>query len=329
MSTSSMDPFDEFEFKPLTDGLGFHKKSVSLKDGLKNSGVLEDELQGIPLSIPKNMLDEIPKAPVKKHTFDDVLSALEKTPLARKASAPADLQFTEPLPRQAREQMKSPATKNPLAKDAMDIDLGVPERPVQSPFPRPEAYKSPKPIKQNKQPMPATPGTPAIIKQKESQAQLNSVGTRRGAADSPQRKLMPATVSVPSAILDFIICTALGLVFLAASLTVTKVDLNLVLANLNRDVMTQIALGLMFLAVMQMYVVISRAIFGRTLGEWTFDLQIGQDDEQLLGSYPLKVAFRSLLNVITGVVLLPFVSLLIGRDIAGQLSGVKLYRQRV
>jgi hypothetical protein len=318
MSTNSIDPFDEFEFKPLTDGLGFHKKSVSLKDGLKSSGVIEDELQGIPTSMPRNMLEDIPKAPIKKHTFDDVLSALEKTPLARKTSAPADLQFTEPLPRQAKGNASN--KKDPLAKDAMDIDLGVPERPVQSPFPQPQAYKQPMPIK---------PGTPAIIKQSPSQTQLNSVGTRRGAADSPQRKLMAATLSVPSAILDFIICSGLGLVFLAASLTVTKVDLNVVLGNLNRDIMTQIALLVMFVAVMQMYVVIARAIFGRTLGEWTFDLQIGQDAEQQLGSYPLKVAFRSFLNIITGLILLPLVSAIIGRDIAGQLSGVKLYRQRI
>jgi hypothetical protein len=306
---SNMDPFDEFEFKPLTDGLGFHKKSVSLKEGLKNSGVLEDELQGIPTSMPKNMLEDIPKAPVKKHTFDDVLSALEKTPLNRKASAPVDLQFTEPLPRTGKEQPKK------------EIKAMEPELPSNSPFPRPEAYK--KPV------IPVTPGTPAIIKQNPSQTQLNSVGTRRGAADSPQRKLMPATVSFASATLDLIICTALALVFLAASLTVTKVDLNVVLANLNRDVMTQIALFVMFVAVMQMYVVISRAIFGRTLGEWTFDLQIGRDEEQKQGSYPLKVAFRSFLNIVTGIVLLPLVSALLGRDIAGQLSGVKLYRQRV
>jgi hypothetical protein len=310
MSTNSIDPFDEFEFKPLTDGLGFHKKSVSLKDGLKSSGVLEDELQGIPTSIPRNMLEDIPKSPVKRHTFDDVLSALEKTPLARKTSVPADLQFTEPLPREAK--VSVPKKKDPFAKDAMDIDLGVPERPVQSPFPQPQAYK---------QPMPTTPGTPAIIKQ--------NVGTRRGAADSPQRKLMSATISVPSAILDFIICSGLGLVFLAASLTVTKVDLNVVLQNLNRDIMTQVALLVMFVAVMQMYVVMARAIFGRTLGEWTFDLQIGQDAEQQQGSYPLKVAFRSFLIVITGLFLLPFVSVIIGRDVAGQLSGVKLYRQRI
>lgn len=313
---SNMDPFDEFEFKPLTDGLGFHKKSVSLKEGLKNSGVLEEELQGIPASIPKNMLEDIPKAPIKKHTFDDVLSALEKTPLNRKA----DLQFTEPLPRESKKENKK---NDPLAKNAMDIDLSVPDIPVQSPFPRPEAYKKPSVP-------PTKPVTPAVIKQTPTQTQLNSVGTRRGAADSPQRKVLePATMSFASATLDFIICTALALVFLAASLSVTKVDLNIVLANLNGDVMTQIALGVMFLAVMQMYVVIARAIFGCTLGEWTFDLQIGRDEEQTEGTYPLKVAFRSFLNIVTGLVLLPLVSALAGRDIAGGLSGVKLYRQRI
>jgi hypothetical protein len=46
-------------------------------------------------------------------------------------------------------------------------------------------------------------------------------------------------------------------------------------------------------------------------------------------SYPLKVAIRSLLNIVTGIVLLPLVSAMLGRDVAGQLSGVKLYRQRV
>lgn len=309
-STSNMDPFDEFEFKPLTEGLGFHKKSVSLKEGLKNSGVLEDELQGIPAGVPRNMLEDIPKAPAKKHTFEDVLSALEKTPLTRKASAPADLQFTEPLPRAVKKEA------------SMEIE------PVQSPFPRPEAFKQP--------PAPGTPAVPTdvnkknkAIKKTPSVSEMSSVGTRRGAADSPKRNLVPATVSFASATLDLIICTALALVFLAALLTVTKVDLNAVIANTTRDLMTQIALFVLFIAVMQMYVVISRAFFGRTLGEWTFDLQVGQDDEQQLESYPLKVAFRSLLNIITGLIFLPLLSAMIGRDIAGHLSGVKLYRQRV
>ena len=55
--------------------------------------------------------------------------------------------------------------------------------------------------------------------------------------------------------------------FMVALLVVTKVDLSVVFRNLNSDYMTQISLGVLFLAVMQMYVVISRSFFGRTLGE--------------------------------------------------------------
>lgn len=313
MSNSNMDPFDEFEFKPLTDGLGFHKKAVSLKDGLKKSGVLEDELQTVPSSIPKGLLDELPPAPTKKHSFDDVLSALEKTPLNRKkGDAVGELTFTEPLPREPKK-----SAKNEIK--AMEVE--IPKAPVQSPFPRPEAYKQP-----------GKPGTPVVqdqIKKIPGQSELVNAGTRRGAADSPQKKLVPATISVASAALDLIICSSIALIFVAVALTVTKVDLNVVLGNLSRDVMTQISLGVLFITVMQLYVVIARAFFGATLGEWTFDMQIGQDEEQQQNSYPLKVAARSLVNVITGIVLLPLVSLIIGRDVAGQVSGVKLYRQRV
>ena len=288
-----MDPFDEFEFKPLTDGLGFHKKSVNLKDGLKNSGVLQDALQPIP-SMPKNLADDAPIAPLKKHTFEDVLSALEKP----NKKGQNDLQFTEVLPRD----------RVPQKKNAMEV-----ERPVQSPFPQPGAYKSPAIRK------------PAV----QSEVHPISVGTRRGSANSPQRKLIPATISFESALLDFIIVMGLSLVFMVALLVVTKVDLNIVFKNLNTDVMTQISLGVMFLAVMQMYVVIARSFFGRTLGEWTFDLQMGEDEEQKLEIYPLKIALRSLLVTVTGLVLLPLISAILGRDIAGQISGVQLYRQRV
>ena len=301
LNSGGGDPFDEFEFKPLTDGLGFHKKAVSLKENLKKTGVALDELQTIPTSVPRNAIDDIPPAPTKKHSFDDILSSLEKSPLP-------GLSFTETLPREGA----APAP----AKKAMELDLPVmppaPRAPVQSPFPVSDVYKNP----------------PAALKKVPAQADLASVGTRRGAADSPQRKLMPATISVASAALDLMVVTAFALIFLVALLTVTKVNLNAVLANLNRDAWTQVSLGVLFIAVMQMYVVISRAFFGATLGEWTFDLQIGHDEEQAQESYPLKVAFRSVINVLTGIVLLPLVSALVGRDIAGQISGVKLYRQR-
>jgi hypothetical protein len=300
---SNMDPFDEFEFKPLTDGLGFHKKTVSLKDGLKNSGVLEDELQGVPTSMPKSLLEEDSK-PGKKIGFEDVLSALEKTPLARSGKA-SDLTFTEPLPRKEKKQ-------------AMEVEIAP---PVQSPFPQPSAYKNPVKLPNYSEKVGALVGDVKPVAKE-------SVGTRRGAADSPQRTLFPAAVSFSSAILDGIIVFALALVFLVALLVVTKVDLNTVVTNLNKDLMTQISLGVLFVAVMQMYAIISRSFFGRTLGEWTFDMQLGRDEQQNLESYPLRVALRSLITTVTGLVLLPLISAVWGEDLAGRLSGVRLFRQR-
>lgn len=304
-----MDPFDEFEFKPLTDGLGFHKKSVNLKDGLKKSGVLQDELQPIPSALPKLMTDEAPIAPLKKHTFEDVLSALEKSPLQRDNKKDGGLTFTEVLPR-------DPA---PNKKSAMEIE--TPRAPVNSPFPRPDAYKSPairKPVV-----------TSAVPEASKAVQPAPAIGTKRGASNSPKSKLAPATMSIESALLDLIIVTGLSLVFMVALLMVTKVDLNIVFKNLNTDFMTQISLGVMFLAVMQMYVVISRSFFGRTLGEWTFDLQMGEDEEQKNGIYPVQIAARSALVTLTGLILLPLISAIIGRDVAGQITGVKLYRHRV
>lgn len=296
-----MDPFDEFEFKPLTDGLGFHKKSVNLKDGLKKSGLVQDELAPLPSALPKALTDDAPIAPLKKHTFEDVLSALEKSPLQREKKE-SSLQFTETLPREK--------------KSAMEIE--TPRAPVNSPFPRPDAYKSPA----IRRPL-VTPATsePALT--------VPAVGTKRGASNSPKSKLLPATLSLESALLDLIIVSGLSLVFMVALLMVTKVDLNIVFKNLNTDMMTQISLGVLFLAVMQMYVVISRSFFGRTLGEWTFDLQIGEDEQQEMEIYPIKIAARSALITVTGLILLPVISSIIGRDIAGQITGVKLYRQRV
>lgn len=304
-----MDPFDEFEFKPLTDGLGFHKKTVSLKEGLQKSGVLNDELQAVPAAVPKSLLEEEPAAAVtstRKRGFEDVLSALEKSPFQRSAKE-MDLSITETLP---REKSK---------KQAMDVE--VPE-PVRSPFPRPEAFKSP-------QPQPASPQPAAEVKKIPAPSDLANTGTRRGAADSPQRQLVSATISIPSAFLDLILITALGLLFVVALLMVTKVNLNLVWRNLQVDPMVQISLAALYVAVMEMYVLITRSYFGRTLGEWTFDLQLGEDADQKKSTYPLRIVFRSLLTLLTGLVFLPLVSALVGRDIAGALSGVKLYRQRV
>lgn len=73
------------------------------------------------------------------------------------------------------------------------------------------------------------------------------------------------------------------------------------------------------------YLVVARSFLGFSVGEWVCDLRLGQPLERLRASYVLRVAFRSTLILGTGVFTLPLLSLILGRDIAGSLSGLRLF----
>ncbi len=283
-----MDVFDEFEFKPLTDGLGFHKKPVNLKQAVENADVAGEAMRRPPPAAAATA----PASASDKHraVFDQVLTTLEKTPLARHAfqdpAAPSD--YRDPLPRETVKSVTSGVLETPVA-----------ERPFSSPFPKRELFKV-------------------------------DTGVRRGAADSPTRPVLVASpLSVSAAILDFLVVVGMTMIFMVSLLSITKIDLMRVVTQAQADFMTQVSLGLLFVSVLQMYVILSRSFYGRTLGEWTFDYQLGRDEDHELVTYPLLVAWRSLLMTATGLILLPFLSLIFGQDLAAKLTGLQLYREKI
>jgi len=301
-----MDPFEEFEFKPLTDGLGFQKKPATLKEQVKSSGLVNEHLQELPTSIPKFGEDLVAKKPMG---FDDVISSLEKAPFKPSMPGKSFLEITEPLPRPTIKTMEVEMPQMPKQARA----------PIQSPFPSQDLFRQP----------PVAP-TPAQVAPKPLQKkELGNVGTRRGAADSPQGQLVLTSASVPSAALDFVVIIALSLIFMAGMLSMTKMDLGVVVRAAEADTLTMVSLAVAFLAIMQMYVIVSRAFYGRTLGEWTFDVQLGRGEDQNQAMYPVKVVSRSMLVTITGLLILPLISLIMRRDLAGQITGVQLYQQKM
>ena len=80
-----------------------------------------------------------------------------------------------------------------------------------------------------------------------------------------------------------------------------------------------------FAALTWTYGIFARSLVGFTLGEWTCDLRLGQPQERIQARYILRVIFRSTLVLVTGGVILPALSLFFGKDIAGKLSGLKLF----
>lgn len=304
-----MDPFEEFEMKPLTDGLGFHKKTVRLKETVDESGLVEEVLGSqLPTLPPEAYLESETSSPASprqaREALDELMAQLEGAPSKdrKPQSELPSLEISKPLPR----------TSAKAEVRAMEVELPTPiseRRPSRgdvSIHPEAPSYKS-----------------------RSVRPRLGSeTGVRRSAGDSPLRALKPAPVSLSASLLDAIMVLALSLVFLMSLLFVTKVDLFSVMGNLKQDITTQVSLLVLYLAVFQIYVVISRSFFGKTLGEWTFDFQMGDNTQVKKSTYPILVLWRSIVTIVTGIVTLPLLSFIVRKDLASYLTGLQLYQKR-
>jgi hypothetical protein len=283
-----MDTFDDFEMRPLTSGLGFDSKPKNLKDSVSKSRLVRDEVsRSLPTAPPP---EEMEAADTRSSA--EVLAELKEAlkPIEKKES----ISLTSTLPRAGEIEIprSNPQVDIPTErKDPLaDISFEVPDVDM-------------------------------------TENNTVSPGVRRGASDALIRPLVPVSFNIGAAFLDGAIVLALSLIFLVALVSVTGIDVVAVLASAQVDLAAQLSLAVLYLAVLEMFLILSRSFFGKTLGEWTFDMQLGEDEQFDRASYPFKVLFRSIINLVTGFVLLPFVSLIIGKDIAGKISGVRLFRQ--
>lgn len=133
--------------------------------------------------------------------------------------------------------------------------------------------------------------------------------------------------SIVAAVIDSLLLLSASSFFLIAFATIVKNPVGLVLKS-------ALALGAwrLFLVVLVglswLYLVGLRVFFGFTIGEWACDLRLGQPSERRRRSYPFRVLWRATLTIATGGLPLTLLSLLLGRDLAGQLSGIKLISLR-
>ena len=86
-----------------------------------------------------------------------------------------------------------------------------------------------------------------------------------------------------------------------------------------------IMLGILFITILWTYLIFMRAFMGATIGEWTCGLRLGQPLERFHFSYLLRVMLRTTFILATGICIIPVLSLLFSRDIAGDISGLKIY----
>lgn len=125
--------------------------------------------------------------------------------------------------------------------------------------------------------------------------------------------------------IDGLILIALSCVFMLMFSMVVNTSVGHVIKGLSHSHHQMMFFVEVFVVFAWFYSITIRSLMGSTIGEWACDLRLGQPHERLHISYIFKVALRSTLILITGVVTLPLLSVLAGKDLAGALSGLRLF----
>ena len=83
--------------------------------------------------------------------------------------------------------------------------------------------------------------------------------------------------------------------------------------------------GFLFLITVWAYLIFMRAFMGASVGEWTCDLRLGEPIQRFEVSYLFKVILRTTIIMATGIIVLPLLSVILARDLAGDIAGIKIY----
>lgn len=390
-----MDPIEEFEFKPLTEGLGFSKKADTLKNEIKSTmantaakaaatGPMNSEPPRSSIFPPETKATDrsTERAPTKSFgapagslaaaSFGSNLSETERVqPEAARnvvetsrsasqsiselmASLPPSLDFLDEKQDLTRKS-EMPFGATPVASPLGAAPSSRPQI-FQPLAPRETSSIATGPTVGSVLPAPGTKagsaqaaaamiaptvGAPAIAggatvantRAGYRERMFESFGKTVPKAEASETTaaategLVPVAVNFSAALIDAMVVAGISTILLVCIITITQINLVAMLSNASTDTATQKNLVFLFLAVLQMYMLVSRAFFGATLGEWAFDTQLGTETQQRKLSYPLQVLVRSLIVTFTGLLTIPLLSFAFKRDLGKYVSGLQLFRR--
>jgi hypothetical protein len=260
------DPFEEFEFKPLNEGLGFHR-AQSAKTPMP---IAKTPVAAKPTALPK-------------------VNALLNTPLLKTA-----------LPRDKKSAIAT---------------TGASDKTMQALYKNPWDFKE-KTQELDKLDISESPMAQAPPKFEKKQTQA------KAQEKTKTRSIAPNFAAIT---LDALLVAAGFLTCLIVLLMITQVDLVASFSTGSDNIVLGGSLLGLFVALCWMYMVLHRVALGATTGEWVFDMQLGTRDQIGTMSYVGKVVLRATLVVLSGVIFVPLASMLMGRDLLGELLGLELY----
>lgn len=364
---------DDFEFKSLTDGLGFHKKAQRLKSEAQQPSLSEDVFSKPLPQVPDALLDsedltsssvfstrpttsffgqeETSQRPsTETNTFISDSDRPASASISElMASLPPSLDFEGPsveLPstrkatNQPSESLFSPMGKNKV-EDLVESNQAArksptPQRQLSQHLTSPVSPMTTKPLPRNTE---ATPGVKrsmdASLEKAFPKRDLVSRNVSRNKNERDQvqedakayAQLQPVSQAIIAAGLDAVVIAGISIICMVILSFVIQVDLMRLLFDPRTSSTATLQLVVLFLGITQIYMLAARGLFGMTLGDWAFDLQLGNPQQQYSVKFPVLVLWRSIVATLTGFVVFPFLSALLKRDLFMYVTGLQLYKK--
>lgn len=307
--------FDKFEFKPLTDGLGFDKKADKQKAKTSNPTV---DISSFEIESPKKKEPNLFEKPVD--WSGTASSRASKSIADMLESLPPSLDFLNEPATDSKKKREEPKIYNPIGRE----DYPVAQLQKEELF-EPQLKEIKKPATEVKPPV-----------EEKVDVSLNNTLEKAFPQEGFRRPFFqqsveikpqytPVSASITSGILDFLVITGVMTLFLVSLVLFTGVDLLAVVLNSQATRSVWIELGAIYFGVYILYYLAARGIWGSSLGDWAFDIQLGLEDERKRWYYPFQIITRMTGVALTGFIILPLLSLIFKSDLAYGFSGLRLH----
>lgn len=172
---------------------------------------------------------------------------------------------------------------------------------------------------------PATPERVLEIFRKKVPEDFEQNTGFQGGPSAKRKGYRLALWSMLASIIDGLILISASSIFLMAFVMIVKTPVGFMVQNIFHSQHRMILFAEIFAAAAWVYLIGVRGLMGSTIGEWACELRLGQPQERLKPGYIFRVAWRSMIIVLSGVIVLPICSIILGRDLAGILSGLRLF----
>jgi hypothetical protein len=269
---------DEIQFKPLSEGLGFHQKKIPLQANHLDFSA-EPRVKSDFKIEPKSMVHSQTQIKEDKSSLVPVWNK-SATKVQNSWAGHIDLGL-------------SPQEDGLVDRDSLNSNTSL-----NNPF-----YNPLKPV-----------------------SPVEVVTLKFSGHDGLKKdKSKPNQGSVLAIMMDVLTLISLCMIFMTLYFSVRGQSFTEVIMQLPYNVALKNQFVSLTLSIGFLYLIVSRCLFGRTIGEWMFHLQLGSLKDQEKHTYPVKVFIRTLLVFLTGFLLFPILSVAFKKDFLVYFTGLELH----